>query len=150
MTKVFLFIVLLSATVTLSLSVQGQKIEYSFGNESDVTDSIKYVVDWYKSQYKTNDVKKLNLYVTIVSCNGYLDIHISQHTDNDENMRKLVKASNRMIRINKNFNLPVIFETDILSPGLSDRAYINMNGYYIKAEKNDRHIWKVTQMNVTF
>ncbi|WP_127132587.1 hypothetical protein [Pseudoflavitalea rhizosphaerae] len=139
-----LLILLLVATIR----VQAQKITYNFGNDSDVSDSLKYVVDWYKMRVGETEIRKLNLYVIVENCNGYLDIYISQFATGDRNLEKLVKNTNRHIPLSKKLALPVLFATDILN--INDRAYINQNGYYIKAEKNEMSNWKVKRMNPTF
>lgn len=148
MKKTKQILALLILLIVVTIRVQAQKIEYNFGNESDVSDSLKHVVDWYKMRVGETDVRKLNLYVIVENCNGHLDIYISQFAIGDSNMEKLVKNTNRLIPLSKKLTLPVLFATDILS--INDRAYINQNGYYIKAEKNEKSIWKVKQMNPTF
>lgn len=134
----------------VAIPAKAQKIEYQFGKDSDVMDSIRSVVAWYKTTYKESDVKKLNLYIGIDDCDGGLNIHISQYTNNDQNMKRLAKASSRIVRVSNNYYLPVIFSADILSTSLDDRAYINMNGYYIRAEKDEKYTWKVKESHVTF
>lgn len=146
MKKIVLILVTLFSIA--SFRAIAQKINYDFGKESDVIDSIKYVVDWYKKQYKTEDLTTLNLYVLIDYCNGYFDVFISQFVDADENMKRLAKKTNRFVPISKSVNLPVLFGTDILN--LNDRQYVNMNGYYLKVEKDEKYVWRVVQMNQTF
>jgi hypothetical protein len=138
--------------ILLSLAGIAQKIEYKFGDGSDVTDSLNSVVKWYKKMYKQPDFKKLNLYAGIDYCNGYIRLYVSQFPKEKAGLKELVRTTNRFIRISKDMDLPVIFDTDILSVTVaSDKMdHINMNVYYLQIEKNEQYIWRVSRMNPTF
>jgi len=150
-----LFRVLLFLIVCNSITVptQAQKLEYSFGKDSDVEDSINYVLNWYKGSYKQSDVKKLRLFAGIDYCDGHLNLYISQYSGKDsDGLTKLAARTNRFIKVGGRISLPIIFATDILTAEFirENSIFIRMTGYYIKIEKNDQYVWKVTQMNRTF
>jgi hypothetical protein len=133
------------------LSVSAQKIEYDFGDESYVIDSVKYVIDWYKKSYKESDGIKLGLFAGMDYCDGHINLYISQYLGKSEDMIRLIKKTNRFIKVSDNLRLPLIFQTDVLAKDLKEKIiFIKMNGYYLKIVKDEKYIWKVTQMNQTW
>jgi hypothetical protein len=103
----------------LITEAKAQKIEYQFKKDSDVNDSIKYVISIFKKSNKEMDIKKLNLFASIDYCDGFLNLYISNHSgEKSDAIAKLTKKTNRFILIDDNIRLPLIFETDILSKEL--------------------------------
>lgn len=147
MKAMLLILGIIGSTVTAT----AQRIEYDFGKNSDVIDSVKFVLEWYKKNYDQPDINKLNIYAGINYCDGTINLSISQYAATDDEMRSLAKKTNRFIKVSDKLLLPVILDTDILSKELSGkRAYIHMGGYYLQIDKNDNHYWKVIHMQVTF
>jgi|SRR5579859_4275628 len=143
--------IILVSMVTFAKVSNGQNIEYGFGKESDVVDSIRSGIQWYMRQYGKSDITKLNLYIGIDYCNGNLGLSISQYANEDTDMALLVKRSNRVIHVYNEYILPVLFYADVLTDGIRDtRSNMNMNGYYIVVRKNNRGVWKVQVTHLTF
>jgi hypothetical protein len=133
------------------VAADGQKIEYTFGKGSDVLDTIKNGLNFYKKGWTSKDIRELRLYIGADHCNGQLSLSVSQFAVADKVMAELVGNSDRFIRISQGLDMPVIFYTDILSDRIgATRSDVNMNGYYILIRRNNQGIWKVEKTQVTF
>ncbi|MBX2925909.1 MAG: hypothetical protein KF746_27180 [Chitinophagaceae bacterium] len=143
--------ILIIVFCSLALVTRAQKIEYYFGSKSGVTDSINYVIDWFKKNYKKQSLKELDLFAGIDYCDGGINLFFSRYSNRASYIVDLVKKTNRFIAIDSVSSIPVIFQTDVLAKQVGgELEFINMNGYYLRIEKDGHYIWKVTRMNVTF
>ena len=150
-TKILISLYCFCCSFLFVSTLHAQKIEYSFGRDSHVIDSLKFVIGWYKKAYNQSDVKKMNLFAGIDYCDGSINLYISQYSGKDENIKNIIKHTNRFITVSKDAQLPVIFQIDVLAKSIKEKiVFINMNGYYLKIEKNVQDVWEVTRMNQTF
>lgn len=133
------------------MHASAQKIVYRLDNTVDVVDSIKKVVANYRVMLKTKSNAKMPLFVGIDMSDGNLNVYISCYSEKNILVKQLIRKTSRFIWIDKKNCLPVLFDVDIFSDELRGKiAYLNMDGWYIKAQRNDQNKWQVTQMNPTF
>lgn len=131
--------------------IAAQSIEYSFGKGSDVVDSLKHAIEWYKKAYNQSDITKLELFLGIDYCDGQINLSLSQFSGKGKEMKSLIKKSDRYLKVSNKVKLPIVFQTDILATEIKEKIiFINMNGFYIKIEKDEKYVWRVVQMNQTF
>lgn len=151
MTQLIKFYGILFVSVLLSNRSCAQKIEYGFGQGSDVVDSIQNALNSYKPNMVQTDLKRLNLYIAMDYCDGNMNVYVSEYAKADEEMARLIKSTNRFIRINKSLSIPIAFDTDILVNGIRNtRSYMNLNGYYISARRDVKGVWKVVKTQILF
>ena len=106
-----------------------QKIQYIIGDE--IKEEIKKNITELKSQHEKEGTKLSNedFYVRIGYWEvGKLFLHIDTYTKRSID-RKNINRTNRYIRINKNLQLPVLFDYD----KMLSSAYHTKNGAYIMA-----------------
>ena len=142
----------LFTSLLFCLEASAQKIEYSFGQQSDVIDSVKSVIEKYKTLYGEKEVGKLGLYAGIDYSEGNMYLSVSRYfKEKDIEFDALVNKTNRVIRIDSIYSLPLIFSTDILSEEImGKRALIPFGGYCIVISKNKQYIWRVAKVQITF
>lgn len=121
-------------------NVDAQKIDYVFGEKSDVIDSISSVIGRLKTWHKSEDSSKLIFFASTEYLEGDLFIHINCFVKGKSFIwENVVAKSNRIIRLNDSLSLPVVFKTDILCGELNQRAkFATIGGYSIRIVRGEQ------------
>lgn len=143
---------LLTAIIIITGHVStAQKIIYDFGSGSDVLDSVKVAMNFFKTEAKKSGYTSSNIYASIDNCDGNMNLAVTTFVKNDIGLKKLVKKTNRFIKLSKTELLPLIFYTDILSEEIKgSRKDLPISGFYLRIIKSEKFTWRVESMRFNF
>ena len=105
--------------------------------EENVTDSITVNL---KKQERLRQLphEKIKWFALIKENGSGYDVIINEHFGNRNSpINQLIKKSSRHFLVKRNFQIPVLFESDMLSTDIQKQniGSINWGGYYFKIEK---------------
>ena len=126
-----IFIIALFCANCLAIKAQN-KIIYTFSQP--VIDSLQNGMKYFENAYHKS-LKDLKLYAVIVERDGDIGIYLQEYSRvHLRGVLDLIKNTNREIKTNNKFFIPVVFPSDRLSTQIIDDEVqdLPLSGFYIK------------------
>ncbi len=146
--KTIILIIIIFSTMQFNCIAQ-KEIIYSF--ESPVSDTLQKGISMYAKLLNKVE-KELKLYAVVVENNNEFEIFLQEYSHLPKSgLLELITSTNRKIKINKAFTIPIVIPADKISIQVQkDKiAIIPLSGYYIKVVY-ENYLQKVVQTSVLF
>jgi hypothetical protein len=125
--------IIISILCLCNLALKAQdKIIYKF--DKPVIDSLQIGIQKYEKGYHKSN-SEIKLYATILERDGDIEIYLLEYSSLPPGgLLKLIKSTNREIKISDDFSLPVLFPSDRLSSNIIDDKIrsLPLSGFYVK------------------